>query len=469
MVPAVASGPGRSVNPAFRSLAGMGADPDAVRLRAGRAPGAWPGLGHVPALLRDPLRLLDSLPEYGDLVELRFGRRPAFVLCHPDLARQVLTDFRTYDRVGPVFDRLRLAMGAGLATACREDHRRQRLIMQPAFRRQYLAGYVALMRREIVTMMSKWHDGRLLDMVEEMFSLTTGIALRALFSAQIDPADAEELRAALDVFLRGTYTRAILPIAAKLPVPANLRYARALASWRGQVQRLIGESRRLGANGDDLISRLVRSSDDEEEGMSDRELSDQVALLLLAGGETTSSAVVWALHLLNSHPQVLEALRGETDAILGRGAAAWEDLPRLELTARVIREALRLYPPAWAMLRTSVREARLADRIIPAGSMLVFSPYVLHHRADLFPEPERFDPDRWLAPDRTMPQRASFLPFGAGAARCIGEDFGLAEATLILSSIAARWNFKLEAGATVSAQARAVLAPKSFPVRLTER
>ena len=425
----------------------------------------------MPALLRDPLRLLDSLPEHGDLVEIQLGRRPAFVLCHPDLARQVLTDFRTYDRIGPVFDRLRLAMGAGLATACREDHRRQRLIMQPAFRRQYLAGYAALMRQEIATMMSKWHDGQLVDMVEEMFSLTTGITLRALFSAQISPADAGELRTALDVFLRSTYTRVVLPIAAKLPVPANLRYARALASWRGQVQRLISESRRPGADGDDLISRLVRSSDNEEEGMSDRELSDQVALLLLAGGETTSSAVVWALHLLNGHPQVLEALRSETDAILGREAAAWEDLPRLELTARVIQEALRLYPPAWAILRTSACEARLADRIIPAGSMLVFSPYVLHRRADLFPAPERFDPDRWLAPDQpgAMPQKASFLPFGAGAARCIGENFGLAEATLILSSIAARWNFTLEAGVTVSARARAVLAPRRFPVHLAER
>jgi cytochrome P450 len=449
----------------------MGADPDVVGFRAGRAPGAWPGFGHVPALLRDPLRLLDSLPGYGDLVEIRLGRRPAFVLCHPDLARQVLTDFRTYDRIGPVFDRLRLAMGAGLATACREDHRRQRLIMQPAFRRQYLAGYAALMRQEIATMMSRWHDGQLLDMVEEMFSLTTGIALRALFSAQLSPADAEELRTAFDVFLKSTYTRAVLPIAARLPVPSNLRYARALASWRGQVRRLISESRRPGADGDGLISRLVRSSDGEEEGMSDRELSDQVALLLLAGGETTSSAVVWALHLLNGHPQVLEALRGETDAILGREAAAWEDLPRLELTARVIHEALRLYPPAWAILRTSTRETRLADRTIPAGSMLIFSPYVLHHRADLFPAPERFDPDRWLAldQDRTMPQKASFLPFGAGAARCIGENFGLAEATLILSSIAARWNFALQAGVTVSAQARIVLAPKRFPVRLAER
>jgi cytochrome P450 len=449
----------------------MGADPDVTMLRSGRAPGAWPGLGHVPALLRQPLRLLDSLPAHGDLVEIRLGRRPAFVLCHPELARQVLTDFRTYDRTGPIYDRVRGAMGAGLATARREDHRRQRLIMQPAFRRQYLAGYAALMRTEIAATMSNWRAGQRLDMVEEMFSLTTGIALRALFSSRISPADAEQLRTALDVFLKGTYTRAVLPVAARLPLPANLRYARALASWRGQVQELISQSRRLGAPGDDLMSLLISSSDSEAEGMSDSELSDQVAVLLLAGAETTSSAVVWALHLLAGHPQVLAALQGETDAVLGREASAWEDLPRLELTARVIHEALRLYPPAWVTLRTAVREASLADRKIPAGSLLIFSPYVLHRRAEEFPAPECFDPGRWLArgEDAAMPHRASFLPFGAGATRCIGEEFGLAEASLILSSIVARWNFTLEAGAPVSPQARAVLAPKRFPVRLSGR
>jgi cytochrome P450 len=450
----------------------MSAECDVV-LRAGRAPGAWPGLGHVPALMRHPLRLLESLPEHGDLVEIRLGRRSAFVLCHPDLARQVLTDFRAYDRVGPIYDRVRRAMGAGLATARREDHRRQRLIMQPAFRRQYLAGYVGLMRQEVATMMSGWHDGERLDMVEEMFSLTTRIALRTLFSAQISSADAEELRTALDVFLKGTYLRAVLPAAAKLPLPANLRYGRALASWQRQVQALISHSRRLGAGSDDLMSRLIRSSESEADGMTDRELADQVAVLLLAGAETTSSAVVWALHLLDRHPPVLAALHSETDAVIQGpvGPATWEDLPRLELTARVVHEALRLYPPAWVTLRAPVSEATLAGRVIPAGSLLLFSPYVLHHRADQFPAPGRFDPDRWLTrePGGPVPHRNSFLPFGAGATRCIGEEFGLAEATLILSSITARWNFTLEAGVTVAPQARAVLAPKRFPVHLSAR
>jgi pentalenene oxygenase len=392
-------------------------------------------------------------------------------LCHPELARQVMTNLRAFDRQGPLFDRVRLALGNGLATAARADHRRQRLIMQPAFRREHLPGYAAVMRQEIADASGRWRHGQLVDMVQEMFRLTTGIAVRALFSAQLSSADGEELHAALDVFLTGIYLRCVSPLAAGLPVPANLRYARAVASWRRQVGELIGAARRGGADGDDLMSLLVRSSDQADGGLSDRELSDQIAVLLLAGGETTSSAVVWALHLLGEHPDVLEAVHAETSAVLGGEVAAWEDLPRLPLTTRVMHETLRLYPPAWVILRTSVGEARLAGRTIPAGSMLIFSPYVLHRRADEFPAPDRFDPDRWLAPDhgRGGSHRESFFPFGTGATRCIGEDFGLAEAMLILSTLCARWKFTLKPGTLVSPRGRLVLAPKRLPVYLAER
>ena len=423
----------------------------------------------MPALLHHPLRVLDSLPAHGDLVEIRLGPRPALVLCHPDLARQVLADFRTFDRAGPIYRRIRQAMGNGLATTGRSDHRRQRLIMQPAFRRAYMAGYAAVMQREITAAMGSWHDGQLVDLVDEMFRLTTGVALGALFSARMGAADAQGLRFALDVFLKGIYTRVIFPATAGLPVPGNLRFARALAYWRGQVRRLIAESRRPGAGNEDLMSRLIEARDDENQGMSDRELADQVAVLLLAGGETTSSAVVWALHLLNGHPQVRRALHAEVDAVLGGRVATWEDLPRLELTARVVHEALRLYPPAWAIPRTCVRETTLAGKTVRAGTMMVFSPYILHRRADLFTQPQTFDPDRWLATGDAAPRRGSFLPFGAGAAKCIGEDFGLTEAVLIVSSVAASWDLTAKPGTTVSARPRSVLAPSKLPVYLTRR
>ncbi|MFC4029860.1 cytochrome P450 [Streptomyces polygonati] len=447
--------------------------------RSGRAPGAWPLVGHAIELQRRPLAFMESLIGHGDLVEIRLGPRPAFVICHPDLAHQVLTDFRTFDRTGPVYDRSRAAMGSGLATTTYQDHRRQRLIMQPAFRHEHLRGYVEVMRQEIGATMDRWQEGDQVDLVEEAFTLTNTISLRALFSSGISAQDAEELREAFDVFLRGIYARAALPLVGRIPSPANRRYVRALGRWRTIVARLIDGYRREDAEGgeggeggkrDDLMARLVEARDDEQQAMSDEELSDQVAVLLLAGGETTSAAVVWTLHLLQNHPHVLAALRAETDTVLGGDIAGWEHLRRLDLTARAVREAMRLYPPAWILPRTCVRDVVLAGRTLPAGSTVVFSPFVLHRRPDLFPDPHAFDPDRWLPAEAgAAPHRTSFLPFGAGATKCIGEDFGEAEATLIVATLTARWDLSALAGTKVSPVARAVLVPKSLPVRLTPR
>jgi len=433
----------------------------------GRAPGAWPLLGHVVALQRRPLALLDSLPAHGDLVEIRLGPRPAYVVCHPGLARQVLTDFRLFDRTGLVYERVRKAMGNGLASAAHTDHRRQRLSMQPAFRHEHLRGYAAVMRQEITATMASWHDGAHVDLVDEMFTLTTTIALRALFSSQLDPARAEHLRRAFDTFLRGIYTRAVLPLAGRLPTPGNRRYHKAVTTWRAQVSALVENHRQSGADRGDLMSRLLAARDDEDQGLSDTELADQIAVLMLAGGETTSAAVTWSWHLLTTHREILQAVQAETDTVLGGDIADWDHLPRLDLTARVVREALRLYPPAWVLPRTCTRPVTLAGRTLPPGAMVVLSPYILHRRPDQYPHPTRFDPARWLTP--TPEHRTSYLPFGAGATRCIGEEFGLAEATLILATTAARWNLIPDPGTRASPTARAVLVPRAFPVHLSSR
>jgi len=418
-------------------------------------------------LQRRPLALLDSLPAHGDLVEIRLGPRPAYVVCHPGLARQVLTDLRGFDRTGLVYERVRTAMGNGLASAAHADHRRQRLIMQPAFRHEHLRGYAAVMRREITATMASWHDGAHVDLVDDMFTLTTTIARRALFSSQRDPARAEHLRRAFDTFLRGIYIRAVLPLAGRLPTPGNRRYHQAVATWRAQVSALVESHRQSGADRGDLMSRLLAARDDEDQGLSDTGLADQVAVLMLAGGETTSAAVTWSWHLLTTHPEILAAVQAETDTVLGGDIAGWDHLPRLDLTARVVREALRLYPPAWVLPRTCTRAVTLAGRTLPPGSMVVFSPYILHRRADQYPQPTRFDPARWLTP--APEHRASYLPFGAGATRCIGEEFGLAEATLILATTAARWTLSPDPGTPVSPAARAVLVPRAFPVHLSSR
>lgn len=436
------------------------------------APGGIPLLGHFLTLRRDPLRFMDSLREHGDLVKIRVGPVRFVVVCDPGLAHQVITDLRTFDRTGTVYDRVRRAMGSGIATATYADHRRQRPIMQPAFRAEHLPGYAAVMRQQIAVLLDGWRDGDVVDMVEEMFQLTTSVALRALFSTQLDPEVAEKLREAFEVFLRGTYTQIALPMLGRLPLPANRRYRAALRQWHEQVSGLISRYRSTAAGRRDLMARLLDAHDDDHGGLTDQELFDQVAVLLIAGSETTSAALTWSMYLLCKHPSVLDAARAEADRVLGGGIAEWEHLPQLELTARVLQESLRMYPPSWLIPRATTCETRLGRHVVPAGTLMLVSQYVLHHDPALFPEPERFEPDRWVARGRSVPAaaRRAYVPFGGGPTKCLGDQFATAEAVLALASILGRWTPELrDPDAALKTDTRLVLLPRRLPVRLTAR
>lgn len=451
--------------------------------RRAEAPGALPLLGHFLALRRDPLGFLGSLSAHGDLVGIRLGPLRTLVVCDPHLAHQVLTDLRTFDRTGMIYERVRAAMGNGVATSSYTDHRRQRLIMQPAFHPRHLPDYTSVMRQQTAALLDGWHDGQTVDVVEEMFKLTTSVALRSLFSTQLPPSAADALREAFEVFLRGTSTQIALPMFGRLPLPANLRYRAALRQWRTQVSELIAQYRGRGGDGQDLMARMLAARVDtgdgggdergKSDGLTDAELADQVAVLLLAGGETTSAALSWAIYLLCTHPEVLRAASAEAERVLGGAeTAGWEQLPELDLTTRVIQEAMRMYPPSWLVPRTTTRHTRLGGYDLRAGTTVMISQYVLHHDPDVFPEPHRFDPDRWLAAGRsvTPAARRAYVPFGGGQTKCLGEGFAMAEAVVALASVLARWNLELrDPRAAQKPDCRLVLLPRSLPVRLSAR
>ncbi|MFE0046430.1 cytochrome P450 [Streptomyces albireticuli] len=440
-------------------------------LRAGRAPGARPLTGHLTRLYRAPLPFLTDLPRHGDLVEIRIGRRPFLVLCHPDLARAVLTDDRTYDRVGPSYEGSRRAMGNGLATCPYADHRAQRRMLRPAFRPDHLERYAAVMGRTIEETTDGWHDGLEVDLAEELFALATKTAVRALFASDLTPAAAQELHRALATFLKGVYRQSLMPWAGRLPTPGNLRYGRALKQWHAEAGRLIA-AHRSGASSDsrNVLSHLVAARTADGTPLPDPDIHDQATALVLAGSETTAAALAWSCHLLARHPGAGRRLREEARTVLGGRVATLEDVPRLTVTSRVLTEALRLYPPAWLVPRTTTCETSLAGRRLPVGSTVVFSPYVLHRRADLYPEPHRFLPDRWsTGPGGGGPAGArhrTYMPFGLGAHRCIGESFALTEATMALATLVARWEMRPVPGTVVRPAVRAVLAPERLPVRL---
>ncbi|BAJ27628.1 MULTISPECIES: cytochrome P450 [Kitasatospora] len=430
--------------------------------RPALAPGGLPLLGHLPALLSRPLAFLDTLPAHGDLVRIRVGPREMYVASGPEAVRRVLTDRTGYDRTGPLYGKIRAFLGNGLASCPHADHPRLRRIVQPAFRPGLLPHYAGAMTAETAALLAGWRPGRAVDVTREAFRLTTAVAVRTLFSAGLEPPAAEALRAALDVLLRGIYLRVVLPAADLLPTPARRNYRRALATWRSGVAAIIADHRARGIDRGDVLALLLAARDEHGRPLAEDELADQVATLVLAGAETTSSALAWSLRLVAEHPEVERKLHAEVDAVLPDGRPAeWSDLPRLPYAARVIDEALRLYPPAWAISRTTTRPVELDGAELPAGALVVCCLYLLQRRPELFPRPQEFDPDRFA--DGGMP-RGGYLPFGFGATKCLGDRFGLAEAVLALATVAARWRLRPAAPGPVRPVPRLVLSPGPQPM-----
>ncbi|MFE0522998.1 cytochrome P450 [Streptomyces sp. NPDC058954] len=440
------------------------------------APGALPLLGHTLRFLRDPLRFLRSLPDFGDVVTIRLGPVGAVVVCAPELVRQVLVDDRTFDKGGFLFDRSREFLGNGLGTCLHKDHRRQRRMIQPAFHRARLPGYAREMSAQAHAVTDAWRHGRTIDVLAE----TTAISLRTTAATIFSAAPAalrESLAADLATLEEGVFRRMLLPPHVDaVPTPGKRRYYRAHARSRQTINRIIADYRADGVDHGDLMSMLLAAQDDlagpgtEGARLSDDEVRDQVMSFLFASTDTIGKALAWALHLLGGHPHIAERLHAEADAVLAGGVAGFDDLPRLEVTRNIITETMRLYPPGWLLTRTTTVDAELGGRHIPAGTDVAFSPYQIHHRGDLFTEPERFDPDRW-APDRAgaIPREA-FLPFGGGARKCIGDAYALTEATLALATIAARWRLEPTPGRRVRAAPYALaLGPKGLFMRTVAR
>ncbi|MEU9045017.1 MULTISPECIES: cytochrome P450 [unclassified Kitasatospora] len=439
-----------------------------TRFTAATAPGGLPLLGHAPAFIRRPFDFVAGLPAHGDLVRLRLGPLDAYVACHPELVRRLLTEDRTYDKGGLVLDKAREVFGDGLATCPAAAHRRQRRMLQPAFHRDRLPGYAAMMAEEIAGTTAAWRDGEVVDVPAAMYRLTTAVTARCLFAAH-ERAGSLPVHACMDVITRGVGRRVMMPLpgADRIPTPGNRRFRRARQDLKEITRRLIADYRAAGTDHHDLLSTLLSAVDEDGQGLTDAEIHDQVVTFLLAGTETTAATLSWAWTLLAANPAVRERLHAELDAVLDGRPARHEDLPALPLTARIVSETLRLYPPVWILSRTVTADTRLGGHHVPAGATVLFSPYLLHRRADVFTCPDRFDPDRWLTTARPAP--GTYTPFGLGARRCIGDTFGTTEAVLAIATIAARWTITPTPGRPIRPTRSSSLSPRPFTATLTRR
>ncbi|GHE12924.1 cytochrome P450 [Streptomyces alanosinicus] len=433
------------------------------------APGALPILGHAPHLMRDPLGFLASLPAHGDLVAIRLGPQHAYVPCHPELLRQLLADDRTYDKGGLFYDRLRDMFGDGLATCPQAHHRRQRRALQPAFRTASLRNYIGGMEKETDALISPWHDGHTFEAFPSFRHLSMRTVMRTLFGTLCTDARATAVQAAVNPLLAGLVPRTVLPeIVTRLPLPSNLRYTKALDELPAVVDRLVEDFRHARPEEATLMSLMLDARDEDGRPLSARELRDQVVTLLVSGTETTASALTWAFLLLAENPQVRDQLEEEVDRSLGDGPAHLAQLP---IVRRVLLETLRMRPSAWLFTRVTRTRVTLAGHVLESGATLFLSPHPIQSRPDLFDWPERFAPDRWV-PEHgaALPHSSSFVSFGHGARKCIGDEYSLLESALALAAVSARWRLEVEPGSDTRPVSTATpLRPRSLRLRVTAR
>jgi cytochrome P450 len=389
--------------------------------------------------------------EHGDLVYFRLARQRMFLVNHPDYIREILVTNQSNFTKSRALQRSKVLLGEGLLTSEGQLHLRQRRLVQPAFHRERLAGYAAAMRDKALRARERWKPGVEMDISVEMAQLTLAIVAKTLFSADVEseaPEIGEAMTAALEMF-----HLLVMPFSeylVKLPLPSVRRFEKGRAKLDAKIYGLIAERRASGKDTGDLLSMLLFAQDEEKGGgMSDQQVRDEALTLFLAGHETTANALSWTWYLLSQNPEVERKLHKEIDSVLEGRAPGLDDVPRLHYAEMVLAEALRLYPPAWAVGRMPKEAFSLGGVEIPAASICIMSPYIMHRDARWFPEPEKFDPERWSEEARESRPKFSYFPFGGGARVCIGERFAWMEGVIVMAAIAQKWRFRLVPGQRV--------------------
>jgi cytochrome P450 len=422
----------------------------------------------IPSIRRHPLSWLEqAVRRYGDLVAFPLPRTPVLLVNTPSGARRVLQEnHHNYDKSTVQYGSLALVTGGGLLTADGELWRRHRRIMQPAF---HHGGFDRIAEHTLVAaerLRRIWDDspaGEPVDADAATMRAMLDVVGRTLFAADL-AVQGERVVAAVEDALRVVLARAQSPLSngplGRVPSPSRGRLRRSVATLDEVCADLVARRRRIGIGAEDadVLALLLQAGVEDQpavgdvrpagpagrpggvltdrlshraDRLSDREIRDELVTLVIAGHETVASSLTWTLHLLAGDRQVQERLHAELDAVLGGRAPGWSDLAALSYTRAVVDESLRLYPPAWVISRRALGGDRLDGVDLPPGTLVLISPWLLHRRAQNWPEPLRFDPSRFLPHQR----REGYLPFGAGPRLCIGRDFALLEAVLLVAAL----------------------------------
>jgi len=418
----------------------------------------------MPKFKRNTLQtFVDLARQHGDLVCFR-GLWTSFMLIDPQHVEYVLQmNSRNY-RKGKNYKELAAATGNGLFVSEGDVWRRQRRLAQPAFHRQKIASFAKIMTDSCEAMLERWQPlaerGATVEVDAEMLRLTLGIVGKALFSRDLSD-ESDTMNQSFEIIRKHTTKRimSILKFPASFPTAQNRRFRQAVANAEQVVYDLIAE-RRHGAGNDDLLSLLMAARDEETgEGLSDQELRDQALTIIGAGYETTTQALAWTWYLLAKHPEIENKLHAEIEHVLRGRTPTFEDLPNLKYTLMVFQEAMRLYPPIWMLTRAAIEADEIGGYRVPANSEILLLPYITHRHPKYWEQPEDFNPEHFTPEKVAARPRFAYFPFGAGARQCIGNNFALMEAQLIIATVAQKYLLRLADEQTIKPETSVTLRP----------
>ncbi|MER8098771.1 cytochrome P450 [Kitasatospora sp. NPDC094016] len=439
-------------------------------------PAGNPLVGSLFDLTRRPLRTyLAAHRDHGDVVRFRVGppglRVEFYGVFSPEGVQQVLgSEAANFRKENAFYDELRSSVGNGLLTSQDGDYQRQRRLVQPLFTRRRVDGYAGAVAQEARALTERWNaiPVGVVDAAEEMSRFALRAVARILFGADVDEAVAVVDRN-FPVLGEYVWERGFAAIRTprSWPTPSNRRGAEARRALYAVCDRIVAERAARGdldEDADDLLTLLGRARGEDGEQLDPAELRDQVLVFLLAGHETTATSLAFALHLLAKHPEQRKLAQREAETVLAGREPNAADLESLPYITRVLKEAMRLYPAAALVGRRAVAETVIDGYVIPAGAQVVVSPLVTHRHPAHWPDPERFDPDRFLPEQERGRHRYAWYPFGGGPRACIGQHFAMLESVLSLGVLLR--DFEMEAVDERVALAQGITLRAASPMRI---
>jgi cytochrome P450 len=410
----------------------------------------------------NPIILFQQLAKtYGDIAHYKIGPHHIVFLNRPDYIREVLVVQNDNFIKERTVQRTKMLLGKGMITAEGAAHRAQRLVAQPAFHRHRIGEYGGVIVEEAARIRDSWSAGERRDIAVDMMQLTLNVVARTLFATDLRD-EVYELAAAINRIMSLYNFLVMLPAAewlVHLRPPGLAAFVRARKRIDAVVYRMIDAHQQSGLDRGSLLDLMLAASPASDE-VSRQYLRDQVITIFLAGYETVANALSWTSYLLSENPGCENKFHDEVDGVLEGRLPTFEDASRLPYTESVMAESLRLYPPAWAMGRYARNDFALGDYFLPARTTVLISQFITQRDPRFFPDPLRFDPDRFSVAGKTQRTKFTYFPFGAGSRQCIGESFAWMEGVLILATLAQKWKLRLVPGHRIEAQPLITLRPK---------